>query len=79
MIKGMSTWTRRATSIWERTDFTSVWAGPAIDLIVIQNDGPSESWCWTARGWREPDEWQEEVSREAAEQAALRWYLEKDE
>lgn len=72
---------------WIRGNSFSAWIGPDIDLIVVQSGGSSESWHWTARGWREPDDdwgadkdgWCETGSREAAEQAALAFYLEKDE
>jgi hypothetical protein len=53
---------------------------------VLTNNGDSELWKWTARGYREPDgetlrpgSWcaEEYVSREKAELAALKFYLEK--
>lgn len=74
-------------SCWIRGEFLSVWIGPDIELIVVQSGGPSESWHWTARGWRKPDDdwgsdqdgWVETGSREAAEKAAMAFYLEKDE
>jgi len=63
-----------------------MWIGPDIELIVVQCSGSSESWRWTARGWREPCDdwgidgqgWVEVTTREFAEEAALRFYLEKD-
>lgn len=72
---------------WHRTVFSSVWKGPDIELIVVQTNGSSESWQWTARGWREPDDadgadnwgWCEVSTREGAEKSALQFYLEKDE
>jgi hypothetical protein len=72
---------------WQRSEFTSIWVGPDIELIVVQNGGSSESWKWTARGWREPDDdwmvdaygWVNNVSRAGAEKEALRFYMEKDE
>lgn len=72
---------------WLRTSFLSLWKGPDIELIVVQNGRSSENWKWTARGWREPDEchesngdgWCEEASRERAENEALKFYMEKDE
>ena len=64
---------------WHRTDFCSIWAGPDIDLIVLQAAGPSEAWDWSARGYRELDDgWKREVSRERAEREALKFYLEKE-
>ena len=35
---------------WVRGDSFSVWRGPLIQLIVLQNGGSGESWQWTARG-----------------------------
>lgn len=75
------------TAGWFRTSFCSVWGGPDLELIVVQNGRSCENWQWTARGWREPDEcdgadrwgWVETSTRQAAEDAALQWYLEKDE
>lgn len=65
---------------WMRGVFTSIWEGPDLSLIVVQRGGPSEAWQWTCRGWREPEnDWMWAASREAAEQAALAFYLEKDE
>ena len=68
---------------WKRTEFTSIWFGPDIELIVVQNGRSYESWQWTARGWREPDDcdgadkwgWVETTSRDACEKAALIFYL----
>lgn len=73
-------------SVWIRTVFTSVWTGPYIVLVVVQDNGSSESWKWTARGYREPDEgdsadeqgWVSAVSQKQAEKAALAFYLEKE-
>ena len=73
-------------SEWIRAEFVSIWIGPDIDLIVVQSNGSSESWQWTARGWREPDDangadnfgWCEVSTRKIAEDAALRFYMEKD-
>lgn len=75
------------TEGWYRTTFCSVWGGPNLELIVVQNGRSCENWQWTARGWREPDDadgadkwgWVETGDRAAAESHALRWYLEKDE
>lgn len=72
---------------WIRTEFTSVWKGEALEMIVVQCSGSSEAWKWTARGWREPSEadgadtegWVEASTRKIAEQAALKWYMAKDE
>ena len=74
-------------SEWVRSAFCSVWQGESLELIVVQCSGSSEAWKWTARGWREPDEcdgadaegWVEATTRTIAEQAALKWYMEKDE
>lgn len=71
---------------WFRGEFWSTWTGPDIELIVIQNHGASEGWKWTARGWRTPGEydgadqfgWIDNVTRDGAELAALKFYLEKD-
>lgn len=79
--------TRENTAGWFRTAFCSVWGGPHLELIVVQNGRSSENWQWTARGWREPDDcdgadrwgWVETSTRKAAENAALQWYLDKDE
>ena len=80
--------TPKATSSgWNRTEFTSVWQGESLELIVVQCSGSSEAWKWTARGWREPSEgdgadaegWVEATTRTIAEKAALKWYMEKDE
>lgn len=73
-------------SQWFRSKSTSIWHGPNLELIVVQNAGSDESWSWTARGWREPDEcdgadrwgWVNTSSREACEKAAIRWYMDKD-
>jgi len=75
------------TTQWHRTVFSSVWAGPDLELIVVQNGRSSENWKWTCRGWREPDECDESdsegwvgcVSREEAEKSALQWYMQKDD
>lgn len=68
-----------AESQWVRGSFTSVWEGPDLTLIVVQAHSPSESWEWTCRGWREPeDAWTSAVSRDAAEKAAMQFYLEKE-
>lgn len=72
---------------WQRTSFMSFWGGPKLELFVIQSAGSSDSWFWTCRGWREPDEchgadsdgWVESFSREACEKAAIAFYMEKDE
>lgn len=75
---------------WHRDESFSVWKGVkevSLQLIVVQNSGADESWSWTARGWREPDDdygadkwgWVASSTREAAESAALQFYLEKDE
>ena len=74
-------------SEWDRSTFCSVWQGESLELIVVQCSGSSEAWKWTARGWREPSEsdgadtegWVEATTRTIAEQAALKWYMEKDE
>jgi hypothetical protein len=74
-------------STWVRSAFGSFWSGPRIELIVVQNSGSDESWSWTARGWRQPDDdwgankwgWVNTTTREAAENAALRFYMQKDE
>lgn len=64
---------------WLRFEFVSLWAGPDIELVVLQEGGSSEAWRWTARGWREPEDWSEPwASREQAERAALQFYLQKD-
>lgn len=71
---------------WVRTEFVSIWRGPDIELIVVQSNGSSESWQWTARGWREPDDcngadqwgWCEVATRRGAELTALEFYLERD-
>ena len=64
---------------WHRSEFISVWQGPDIELLVLQNGGSSEDWRWTARGWREPEYWSEAFStREKAEEAALVFYLDKE-
>lgn len=71
---------------FSRTSFTSLWIGPDIELIIVQNAGASEGWKWTARGWRRPDEcdgadrhgWVDAISQNAAESAAIRWYMDKD-
>lgn len=70
---------------WVRGDSFSVWRGPLIELIVLQNCGSDESWQWTARGAREPDGdwgadrwgWCETATRGAAEEQALAFYDEK--
>lgn len=70
---------------WLRTKYASVWEGPDLELIVLQNGRGSESWKWTARGWREPDDgdhcdaygWCNAITRSQAETEALWWYLEK--
>lgn len=68
-----------AESQWVRGAFTSVWEGPDLTLIVVQSHGASEAWHWTCRGWREPeDAWMYAVSREAAEKAAMLFYLGKE-
>lgn len=72
---------------WRRSAFTSVWRGPDLELVVVQNSGSDESWSWTARGWREPDDcdgadkwgWVNTATRNDAENAALRFYMENDE
>lgn len=77
---------KQAAGGWTRTTFTSIWRGPDIELIVVQN-AKSENWQWTARGWRQPDDidsadkwgWCETAGREDAEALALAFYLEKDE
>lgn len=77
---------RIAEPQWNRTSFTSIWHGPDIELIVVQNYGSDESWSWTARGFRQPGEddgvdrwgWVNTTSREACEKAAMGFYLEKD-
>jgi len=74
-------------SQWVRSEFFSIWHGPDIELIVVQNCGSSASWQWSARGWREPDDddgadnwgWCETSTREVAERFALEFYMEKDE
>lgn len=74
-----------AVSGWWRSEFASVWVGPDVELIVVQNGRSSEAWKWTARGWREPSDgdyadaggWCNATSRGSAETDALRWYLEK--
>lgn len=70
---------------WHRTEFLSFWGGPDLELVVLQNGGSSESWKWTARGWREPGEgdgatdgWCECISRSKAEDEAIRWYMQKE-
>lgn len=70
---------------WHRETFLSFWGGPDLELIVIQDAGPSENWKWTARGWRTPDEgdgaingWVTAISRFQAEDAAIQWYMQKD-
>lgn len=78
---------KATSSGWVRTAFTSVWTGESLELIVVQCSGSSEAWKWTARGWREPSEadgadtegWVEAATRKLAEQAALKWYMAKDE
>lgn len=66
-----------AESEWVRGDFTSVWEGPDLTLIVVQGHHTLESWSWACRGWREPEEaWVWAPSREAAEKAAMAFYLE---
>lgn len=67
--------TQIAESQWVRGEFTSVWEGPDLTLIVVSTR--TEAWAWTCRGWREPeDEWVRAPSREAAEKAAMQFYLE---
>lgn len=72
-------------SVWVRGDFTSVWRGPHLELVVV-SPGGLESWRWTCIGWRTPDDcneadregWVWAPTREAAEKAALEFYLEKE-
>lgn len=73
-------------SRWMRSEFVSVWIGPDLELICVQS-AAAESWRWTARGWRQPDDdwaadrqcWVEAVSRKSAEAHAMRFYMENDE
>lgn len=72
---------------WFRSSWSSVWNGPCLQLIVVQNGRSSESWAWTARGWREPDEcdgagvdgWVKGDGQKSCEESAMKWYLSKDE
>ena len=71
---------------WHRTDFVSVCDTEFTDLIVVQM-ACTESWQWTARGWRQPDDcdgatadgWVWAATRTQAEAAASRWWAESKE
>jgi hypothetical protein len=65
---------------WRRFDFCSVWEGPDLTLVVIQENHEGEDWRWACRGWREPETaWSESfTTREKAESAALEFYLQED-
>lgn len=65
---------------WQRFKVLSLWEGMHISMIVLQCKGDNENWKFTARGYRElENEWSEEfVNREQAEEAALKFYLEKE-
>ena len=72
-------------STWFRSEFVSIWRGPDLELVVCQHPR-TEAWRWTCVGCRTPDDsdnadksgWVWAVSRESAEQAAIRFYVEKD-
>lgn len=70
---------------WFRSEFVSVWEGPNLELVCV-SPGTAESWQWTCIGWRTPDDadgaekgWVWAASREAAEKAALAFYMQKDD
>lgn len=72
-------------SVWFRSEFVSVWRGPDLELICV-SPRDLESWQWTCIGWRTPDDadgaekgWVWAASRDAAEKAAIAFYLQKDE
>ena len=75
------------TAGWFRSSFMSFWGGPDLEIIVVQDGRSSEDWKWTCRGWREPDDidksdeqgWVRALDRESAEEAAMWWYMEKDD
>ena len=70
---------------WLRTEYASIWFGPGIELMVINETTSNQGWSWTVGGPRKPSAaigsnhqpWRETETREAVEAAAMKVYVEK--